>query len=179
MYRAYAGIGSRETPPSVRHDMTRLARMLAVRGWVLRSGHARGADEAFESGASQGEGWKEIYLPWPHYRHSDSLLYNHKPEALRIAAHFHGAWHRCDYEARLLHARNVPIILGPGLGEDWLLPEDQFLAKAFPPVKFVICWTPEGKTQGGTANGIKIAKDRSIPVFNLATQDFDWSVVKS
>ena len=35
------------------------------------------------------------------------------------------------------------------------------------PVKFVLCHTPDGKDTGGTGLGIRIAKSRGIPVFNL------------
>lgn len=48
---SYAGVGSRETPPQVLAVMRSAARVLASRGWILRSGGALGADSAFEAGA--------------------------------------------------------------------------------------------------------------------------------
>jgi hypothetical protein len=47
----YTGIGARATPPEVLSLMTRAAFALLKRGYVLRSGHAIGADSAFERGA--------------------------------------------------------------------------------------------------------------------------------
>jgi hypothetical protein len=36
------------------------------------------------------------------------------------------------------------------------------------PVKFVICWTRNAQTIGGTATAIRLAKQRGIKVYNLA-----------
>ena len=47
----YAGIGTRVTPPAVLERMTNIGMLLAMQGFVLRSGGARGADRAFEEGA--------------------------------------------------------------------------------------------------------------------------------
>lgn len=43
----YTGIGSRQTPPEILKMMTKIATQLESKGWVLRSGGAEGADEAF------------------------------------------------------------------------------------------------------------------------------------
>ena len=53
MPRFYAGIGARATPPEILNLMTRAAFALTKRGYVLRSGHAIGADSAFERGAGR------------------------------------------------------------------------------------------------------------------------------
>ena len=50
MLRFYSGIGARATPPEMLSLMTRAAFALLKRGYVLRSGHAIGADSAFERG---------------------------------------------------------------------------------------------------------------------------------
>ena len=42
----YAGIGSRETPTRVCEVFTEIASWLAGNGYILRSGHAQGADQA-------------------------------------------------------------------------------------------------------------------------------------
>jgi hypothetical protein len=47
----YAGIGARKTPEEVLQVMERAGRILGSRGYTLRSGHAAGADMAFERGA--------------------------------------------------------------------------------------------------------------------------------
>lgn len=63
-YRAYTGVGSRETPEPALALIERVAKKLAADRWTLRSGHAPGADQAFERGAAHRA---EIYLPWPDF----------------------------------------------------------------------------------------------------------------
>ena len=69
---------------------------------------------------------------------------------------YHGAWGRCSRGARALHGRNFEIIHGLGTGDG-----DRR-------VDAVICWTPEGRTQGGTATGMKMARAVGVPVLNMA-----------
>ncbi|NYZ17456.1 hypothetical protein HL658_33350 [Azospirillum sp. RWY-5-1] len=61
----YTRIGSRETPPAVLEVMAAVGERLAQLGWVLRSGGAVGADQAFGRGCDRAGGRKEIFLPWP------------------------------------------------------------------------------------------------------------------
>lgn len=77
---AYAGIGSRRTPDDVLVLMYAIARMAAARGLWLYSGHADGADWAFERGAG---GRATIFLPW---RGFGNELGQPRGQALRIAA---------------------------------------------------------------------------------------------
>lgn len=77
-------------------------------------------------------------------------------ETERIASEVHPAWDRCNEWARGMHSRNCHQILGYDLQS---------------PVDAVICWTPDGKIQGGTATAIRIALKYNIPVFNLGTKD--------
>lgn len=142
----YAGIGSREPPPTILDYMKFIAMTLGDRGYTLRSGGAIGADAAFEYGA------KHSKTPIPQiFKAADATR-----EAIELASNYHPAWHNCDSYARRLHGRNAMIILGKDL-------------KA--PVNFVVCWTRGGFPVGGTATGIRIAKGKSIVVYNLGTQD--------
>lgn len=145
--RYYAGIGSRETPGPVLGDMAVLARWMTEAGFTLRSGHAPGADTAFEKAA----GAAEIWLPWLGFRGSDSRLVP-SPEAFRLAEGHHPAWHRCSDAARKLHARNSHIVLGQDLHS---------------PVEFVLCWTRNGERGGGTGQALRIAVAHGIPIFDL------------
>ena len=77
-------------------------------------------------------------------------------ETERIASEVHPAWDRCNEWARGMHSRNCHQILGYDLQS---------------PVDAVICWTPDGKIQGGTATAIRIAMKYDIPVFNLGVLD--------
>lgn len=159
MSRFYAGIGSRETPPEVLETMEKLAAVLANRGWILRSGHADGADSAFEDGVLSSSGEAEIFIPWEKFgkpynsTHKVRYICNVTDEAMKIAKNIHPAWVRCSEWVKKLHARNVQQVFGENLNE---------------PVDFIICWTPDGKIQGGTATAINLAITNNIPVFNLA-----------
>jgi hypothetical protein len=94
---AYAGIGSRATPAAVLDLMTRAASWLSAQGWVLRTGMATGADQAFYRGAS-ARGALELYLPWPSFEASarpascgagQLVLGEATPAAYELAATFH------------------------------------------------------------------------------------------
>ena len=141
MAKYYAGIGSRKTPEDVLEFMTRFARVLASKGYILRSGGADGADTAFAKGANK----KEILRP----KHASA-------EAIKIAMDIHPAPQHCNEYVRKLHGRNVQIILGENLDK---------------PVDFVVCWSPGGKAIGGTGLGIRLADRESIIVYNLFKQD--------
>ena len=84
-------------------------------------------------------------------------------ETERIASEVHPAWDRCNEWARGMHSRNCHQILGYDLQS---------------PVDAVVCWTPDGKIQGGTATAIRISMKYDIPVFNLGTKDKE-SVLQS
>ncbi len=150
----YAGIGSRATPAAVLQTMTVMAAWLARRGWHLHSGGAAGADTAFAAGTDPVH--RTLFLPWPGYRgHAGPDCRSLSPDEMRrclaIAAGLHPAWHRCSPAARKLHARNVSVLA----------------ADTDTPVHAVACWTPDGLPKGGTGMGIRIARDRGIPVLNL------------
>ena len=164
---AYAGIGSRATPPAVLDLMTRAACWLSGQGWVLRTGMATGADQAFYRGAST-HGPHELYLPWPSFEASarpasccagQLVLGKPTPAAYELAARFHPAWSRLPRAVRALHARNCHQVLGADLRS---------------PARFVLCWTPDGgldgqgRRAGGTGQALRIAHHHGIPVFNLA-----------
>ena len=152
----FAGIGARETPPVVLQNMAILAEWLTDRGWHLHSGGAAGADTAFANATPLDQ--RSVFLPWPNYNElqgpdTKTLPPDLHTRALSVAAALHPDWQACSHAAQNLHARNVPILLGPDLST---------------PVNAVICWTEQGQIRGGTAMGIRIARSRDIPVFNLA-----------
>lgn len=154
----YSGIGSRETPQHIQDTMRTVAAELGARGWLLRSGHAEGADIAFEQGAKDLS--KEIYLPWPGFNGGragvggaiDPATLSTYAQARMYAQHFHPAWEKCSQGARALHTRNVYQILGQNLDT---------------PVKCVVCWTKDGKSSGGTGQALRLAEYLEIPIFNL------------
>jgi hypothetical protein len=164
---AYAGIGSRATPPAVLDLMARAAAWLAAKGWVLRTGMAAGADQASYRGAST-HGAFELYLPWstfeadahaPRHGPDQLVLGEPTPAAYELAARFHPAWSRLTRAVRALHARNCHQVLGADLAS---------------PARFVLCWTPDGSLDGrgqrvgGTGQALRIARHHGIAIFNLA-----------
>ena len=142
----YAGVGARLTPKEIQTNMTCMAEALESIGYTLRSGGAEGADKAFESGVREEE-HKQIFRP---KTHAPSL------EAEAIASKIHPAWNLCKPYARACHGRNVCQVLGSSLKE---------------PVEFVVCWTPDAEEVGGTRTAIVLAKQRGIPVYNLANRE--------
>lgn len=148
----YAGIGSRQTPTMICNIMTLIAITAARQGYVLRSGAARGADAAFERGADQVNGQKEIFLPWRGFNGHDSPHHTVGDRAMAFSPQFHPNWEACSDAVKKLMARNAYQILGADLND---------------PVDFVICWTPNGSGSGGTGQAIRIAQALDIPVYDL------------
>jgi hypothetical protein len=141
MTKYYAGIGARDTPKDVCFLMADLATRLE-HTHTLRSGGAQGADHAFELGS---HGNCEIF------RAEDAT-----ESSILHAKSFHPAWEKVTDFAKKLMGRNSQILLGRDLDV---------------PVEFVICWTKDGMIDGGTGQGIRIAKDLGIPVYNLGVED--------
>lgn len=161
----YAGIGSRETPKEILDWFKIVARYLEKNNYILRSGGAKGADQAFERGVFD-DSMKEIYLPWGGFENNKSKLIvsdNENSKAYQIAQKYHPYWHNLKQGARKLQARNSH----QGLGKDLNTPSD-----------FVICWTRGGKGSGGTGQMIRLANDYNIPVFDAGKYN-DLGEVKS
>lgn len=162
--KAYAGIGSRETPSLILGEMAMFASQAAM-NLILRSGGANGADEAFENGCDNpNQGAKEIYLPWKNFNKNGSTLREISPKAFTLAESVHPHFKYMKRPAKLLIARNMHQILGPNLDD---------------PVEFVICWTKDGceshetynpSKTGGTGSAIALASKCNIPVYNLFNQ---------
>ena len=89
----YAGIGSRETPTEILKLFEKVGYFLAKKNFILRSGHAPGADISFERGADKANGKKEIFLPWRNFEGSDSNLIVSDERTFEIAKRFHPYWH--------------------------------------------------------------------------------------
>ena len=154
----WAGIGARNTPDPVLADMIALARQMADAGFHLASGGAAGADAAFAAGTPAEQ--RTLWLPWEGYNELSgpdcrTLSAERMQACMKIAERLHPAWDRCRAGVRRMHARNVAILLGPNLDT---------------PVDAVVCWTEDGKIKGGTGMGLLIARERKIPVINLATE---------
>ncbi|WP_273455817.1 hypothetical protein [Nevskia ramosa] len=170
-YKAYAGVGSRETPADVLALMTQFAKYMEARGYVLRSGGAPGADTAFELGASEKA--REVFLPWKGFSSNTSHFERPTVPAMELGDRYHPMLMNLDKASekwkskqvqtlRKLMGRNAHQVLGWDLGT---------------PAMFVVCWTKDAadgvkvKTSsatGGTGQAIRIAADHGIKVYNVA-----------
>ncbi len=158
--RCYAGIGSRRTPAAMLVVCEQIAQALAERGWRLRTGHAPGADQAFERGAGP---LADVFLPWPGFEQATPILGDAHPQpaarAFEIAKEHDPNWAGLRRGRRALHARNCHQILGPTLDQ---------------PAAFAVCWTPDGSLDGrgpdtgGTGQALRLCAAYRVPVFNLA-----------
>jgi hypothetical protein len=157
-YTAYAGIGSRDTPENIQALMRGIALMLYERGYTLRSGGADGADHAFEYG-TPAMASMEIFLPWDGFNGKRMTIPESNlalGEARSIAEKYHPNWDACSESVKKLHTRNTFQIMGHD---------------CHTPSAFVICWTKDGKSSGGTGQALRIAEDKKIPIYNLHDKD--------
>jgi hypothetical protein len=156
MEHYYTGIGSRKTPPDILSLMTRVSTHLDSLGKVLRSGGAKGADEAFLQGASSPA---QLYLPYQGFNGHQGIVIQDQEilwSATEIAAQIHETWATYDDFARKAHLRSVFQILGGDLKN---------------PSDFLIFWAVtdrDGNIEGGTRTAVALAHEHSIPSYNLA-----------
>ena len=160
-YKPYAGVGNPDTPYGILTQMTQLAGRLEDMGYTLRSSGGQGGDEAFSKGTTN----KEIYIPWKKFNgYPDKPFCEITEDAKLIVKPFSPAFDTLKPAVQLIIASKAHLILGPDLQS---------------PVKFLVCWTPDGADKsgnctaktgfGGTA--IKVAASLSIPIFNLKNAD--------
>lgn len=163
----YTGVGSRDTPAYILAIMSCLAGVLESSGFILRSGGAIGADNAFENGVLNPEN-KMTFLTAALFRHNrKNELYSQ--DQLINARMFisqnniHPIWDRLPTHHKELHTRNTFQVLGVNMNEA---------------SNFTVCWTPDGainfddctRKTGGTGTAIKISAYHNIPVFNLRVE---------
>ena len=168
--RAYAGIGSRNTPVHIQAKMEQLAEVLATHGYILRSGAAAGADSAFERGCDRAQGPKQIFIPWngfsvsreaPDVRRMTTergVLLPAKPaDADAISARFWPQnfvrWTALKGSTRALMSRNTCQILGPNLDR---------------PAQFVLFWKPTDGRSSGTDHALRIAAAHEVQCVRVA-----------
>lgn len=154
------GIGSRNTPSEFLEVFEALGQEALNRGWYVRSGHAPGADYAFELGAKEN---CIVYLPWKSFNSEKPILagttvcmelqnevvemvYRHEPYAMAL-----------DIAVKRIKSRNVYQVLGTNLQK---------------PSDVVVCWTLGGVIKGGTGLAIKLANEANIPVINVGGLDY-------
>jgi hypothetical protein len=157
-----SGIGSRETPENILTEMTIVGSFCRENKIMVRSGHADGADFAFEFGAQQA---CVAYLPWQGFNRqktsqASKILVDNSfwGPLMECAQRFHPAWNNLREPVRRLMARNVAIILSERLNL---------------PSNVVVCWTPNAQLVGGTAHALKVAMSNNIPIINMARPEYE------
>ena len=180
--RAYAGIGSRETPQNILDTFKWFGGHFGLTGGMpsssvirLYSGGALGADMAFETGCRSVDGPMRIFLPWKGFGAKWGRVPHpadhHQPSAdamlmVKDLIRKHGDFSAAAPEWMLkLIARNMHQILGETLDT---------------PVECVFCWTKGGQDVGGTRWAIRAARKHGIPVWNFGalTQDQRAKILK-
>lgn len=176
----YTAIGSRKTPIYILYMMAKISNILEKKGYILRSGKAKGADLAFELGLEYPEKSSEIYIPNknfvksmgnvnPHLEHiipiQNKLLYNEASNIIR-RKNIHKKWeYISNNDVWMLQNRNVFQVLGKDLRT---------------PSKFLICYTKDGANSyestsvedtGGTGSAINLASIENIEIINLKNID--------
>tara|TARA_S200002703_G_scaffold144338_1_gene137945 strand:+ start:510 stop:1034 length:525 start_codon:yes stop_codon:yes gene_type:complete len=152
------GVGSRQTPEHICQLFRELGVEAREREWWIRSGHAEGADYAFEEGAKDH---CIVYLPWDGFNRDKPVLGIGRSQPLRDEVlkivYKHEAYAKgLSDGVKRIKSRNVYQVLG----EDLKSPSD-----------LVVCWTPYGEVEGGTGLAIKIAKAHNIPVINVGDEE--------
>ena len=164
----YLGVGSRETPPDIMAKMTEIAGILEECGYILRSGHATGADLAFETGVIDPKNMN-IYLPYEGFNDGYStdtgLIYI--PEDINdidysnayASLKYHPRGYKLSKTSKEMMCRNYFQVHG---------------RHNEPSSEFNICWTKDGKPVGGTAQSIRLCTASQIPIYNLGEIFIGW-----
>ena len=158
----YAGIGARKTPRYVLQYMELQGKLLAEKGYILRSGGAIGADSAFEAGCDSAEGNKQIW--------STRNSHEWERHGWVIPVVSQVCWEKPFLSMkpymRDLIGRNTYQIYGdPDNFEDCVKSE------------FVLYWSePKGKENcsGGTRYAIRMAIAAGVPCFNLYNEKAEY-----
>ena len=161
-----AGVGSAKTPQDILDIMTQIAKRVKDDGGWVRTGHFKGADQAFQRGAGKNS---VVYLPYLDFNANIPMQTQNfmdlgkvrelDPEVHRFATHsvykYHPAYKGLGHEAKIRLAVSYLQILGlKGV-----------------PVDAVVCWTENyknGRPKGVASQTVRIAEDYGIPVINLS-----------
>jgi len=171
--RTVACVGSRALDPSALALLTAIGASLVTAGWIVHSGGAQGADQAFARGAAQAlgatahaPGGLVIHLPWASYERAaaDAAvrqsggralidLQAFTPDERTTALQFHPAPDRLSPAGITLMTRNVRIVCPQGLTAD--------------PVHLVIAYPSNRRGGGGTGQALRLAESFGIPIHDL------------
>lgn len=160
----YAGIGSRETPQKVLLQMEKIGSFFAEKGYVLRSGGAKGADTYFERGCNNVRGLKQIWRPSENYFPLHEWAIEKASEV---------CW---EYPLEKMKAYTISLITR----NMYQIYGDSESVEGIIPVDFVVYWSngnplEEGRESGGTRYAVRAASAIGIPTYNLRTQKEEFA----
>jgi predicted DNA-binding protein YlxM (UPF0122 family) len=172
-YLTFAFIGSRSLIKDEYSDQAEhffnVVTKCAKLGINFRSGGADGADYIAEAAYSAAKSTAKIEVFVPNKNFNEHLR-RFSPECYivpdettfsfrrDVISQIHPSPKKLTPYGMRLHCRNVNQVSGDNLEHN---------------VDAIVCWTPEGKTVGGTATAINIAEMLGIPVFNLGNTTVD------
>src|SRR3990167_3476548 len=147
-------IGSRKTPSQILTEMIKIGSFCKEHEIIVRSGHAEGADWAFEKGAQQ---LCIAYIPWESFNRewksqAKKVCIDMDDKVRDIVKRYHPAPDKLSSGAWKLMTRTCYQVLGPFLDD---------------PSNAIICWTADGLENGGTSQALRIARAYNIPIFNM------------
>ncbi len=172
MKKYYAGIGSRKLPEAAEKLCIEYAYKLGVLGYVLRSGGADGADDAFETTCIYNGSEADIFLPRAGFNgitdervaavnyilpDSDQMITSRQ---IMKETGIIPWWDRMDQSSKEFHSRNVNQVMGRYDSDE-------------PVVDLVVYYAPHenGQPKGGTRTAVMLAKTLDKPVFNLMFEE--------
>lgn len=171
----WTGVGSRpkNLPNSrIEVEMMYVGRLMAEKGWILRSGNADGSDLAFQKGVySVDPQLTEIFLPREgfnsYHNHAGAkykLLHHEDIEACKPfleKANMSKEVERMSAWNKAFHYRNVCQVTG----------KEKYCG--FDLSNFVVYCAPEedGVVSGGTRTAVYVARSLAIPTFNIGFPD--------
>lgn len=177
--RWFTGVGATDITDAEKRLCAKISYVLCLfGGYALRSGKAPGTDQAFQKGMEMAEREPahvptdhEIYLPWEQFESKADMDSKYDiwelealEETMRIASETHPAYHNLKPGQLAFHHRNIHQTLGRRLDQ---------------PSDFVLYCAKDGKDglpEGGTRTAVKVAVDRSIPVYNLRGKTYEEAI---
>jgi hypothetical protein len=154
------GIGSRETPQNILAEMQKIGVHCKRNKVFVRSGHADGADYAFECGAQE---YCIVYIPWRTFNSQLTMFGKpvvvHYTDKIRETVYkHHPRPDTLSFAVQKIMGRNAAQVLSEFLN----VPSD-----------YVVCWTKDGRDSGGTGQAIRIATANKIPVINMYHEKYN------
>ena len=98
-------------------------------------------------------------MPWRYFNSNPSTLFGITNECFELTLKYTPNLEFFKRQTQLLICRDTYQVLGGNLNT---------------PVEFIVCYTNNGNTSGGTGYAIRIAESMNIPVFNRGLyNDYD------